>query len=884
MSLWARCTSLAKDALGRRRMEREMDAELRHHVASYTDDLVRRGIPRAQAERQARVEFGHFEPLKEECRQARGLRLVDDSVQDLRYAARMLRKSPGFAAIAVLTLALGIGLNTSIFSIVNTWILKSLIYPKPDELVVVHETGAQQTAATVVAPADLSDWRADRQVFDEICGYTTPIFTLLHQDQPEQLYGARVNSEFFHMLGVTPRIGRDFLAQEDTAEAPPVAIISHELWESRFESDPALVGKTIPIDGQDVTLVGILPAGFHLPLLGRAEIFMPLALNDAERSNRRVRYLQVIARMRPGVRLREASGYMKTVARRLEAAYPETNKGRGVRLRILQDEIGKLAGTEQALIVFWLVGCVLLIACGNVANLVVGRAVSRQKEMAVRLAIGAGRVRLLRQLLIENLMLFLLAAAVSVLFAVWGVHWLAESIPVEVRQYLPDGGALRVDRNTLLYTLGIALVTGLLFGFSPALRSWSLDVNEGLKENAARLSHGVAGNRLKNSLIVSEVALALIVLVTAGLLAKGLIHMYASDPGFQPKGLMVARMTLSGSRYADPKRVEAFYAGVLEQIRRLPGVSSAAAGLLLPYADNGNYVRYAVDGRARPALADLPSAQLSVVTPGYFSTMGIALLRGRVISEQDQAGSLPVAVINQAMAQRDWPGEDPIGKRIRYGANFATVATVAGVVRDTKGQNETDVFEPEAYLPLRQSPYRNMRIVMRMNSEQRDIASAVRQAVMAVDKGQAVAALESMQQMIAVQRAPQVIVSQVTIFFAGLSLFLAALGIYGVMAYSVATRKREFGIRLALGAAGGDLASLVVGQGLKLALVGLAIGLAAALAVTRLMTSILYDVSPTDAATFVSISLLLLAVAVLACYLPARRASSVDPNEALRYE
>lgn len=884
MSLWARCTSLLRDTLGRRRMEREMDAELRHHVSSYADDLVRRGIPREQAERQARIEFGQLESLKEECRQARGLRLVDESSQDLRYAARLLRKSPGFTAITVLTLALGIGLNTSIFSVVNAWILKSLPYPNPDQLLAVHEVDAKQTAATVVSPADLSDWRADRQVFDEICGYTTPIFTLLHQDQPEQLYGARVNSGFFHMLGVTPRIGRGFLAQEDTPDASPVAIISYELWESRFESDPDLVGKTIPIDGRDTTVIGVLPAGFHLPLLGRAEVFMPLALPDAERSNRRVRYLQVIARMRPGVGLGQASGYMKTVARRLESAYPATNHGRGVQLRTLQNEIGKQAGTQQLMIVFWLVGCVLLIACGNVANLVVGRAVSRQKEMAVRLAIGAGRVRLLRQLLIENLVLFLLAAAVSVLFAIWGVHWLAQAIPVEVRQYLPDGGALRVDRNTLLYTLAIALLTGLIFGFSPAFRGWSLDVNDGLKENTSRLSGGAASNRLKNGLIVSEVALALIVLVTAGLLGKGLVRMYTTEPGFQPKGLILARMTLSGSRYADPKRVEAFYAGVLEQIRRLPGVSSAAAGLLLPYDDNGNYVRYAVDGRPRPALGDLPSAQLSVVTPGYFSTMGIALLRGRVISEQDQPGSLSVAVINQAMAQREWPDEDPIGKRIRYGANYATVVTIVGIVRNTKGQNETDVFEPEFYLAHRQSPLRNMRIVMRMNSEPRDIASAVRQAVMAMDKGQAVAAVESMQQMMTVERSPQVIVSQITIFFAVLSLFLAALGIYGVMAYSVATRKREFGIRLALGAAGGDLASLVVGQGLKLALAGLAIGLAAALAVTRLMTSILYDVSPTDAATFIAISILLLAVALLACYLPARRASGVDPNEALRYE
>ncbi len=884
MTGWARFRTFLRDSFGRGRMERDMDAELCHHVASYTDDLIRRGLPREQAERQARIEFGQFEPLKEECRQARGLRFLDETNQDLRYAARLLRKSPGFTAIAVLTLALGIGLNTSIFSVVNAWILKSVPYPNPDQLVVIQEVDPKKTAVGVVSPGDVSDWRKAPRVFDEICAYSTPIFTLLNDDQPEQFYGARVNWEFFHMLGVTPHLGRDFLPQEDAPDAPPVAIISHELWQSRFEQDPALVGKTIPIDGQKVPVVGILPVGFHLPLLGRAAIFMPLALTAAERPDRRVRYLNVIARMRPGVSLPQAFEYMNTVARRLEKDYPVTNTGRAVRLHTLQDEIGKEVGTDQVLIVFWLVGCVLLIACGNVANLVVGRAVNRQREMAVRLAIGAGRGRLLRQLLIENLVLFLVAAAASVVFAIWGVHWIAETIPADIRQYLPGSGALRVDRDALFYTLGIALASGVIFGFAPAFRCWALEVNEGLKRSTARVSGSGAGNRIKNCLIVFEVALALIVLVTAALLAKGLMRMYTSEPGFQPKGLMVAQIALSGSRYADPKRVEAFYTGVLDEIRRLPGVKAASAGMLVPFADVGNYTGYAVDGRSRPAPGNVPSTRLDMVAPGYFSTMGIALLRGRAISEYDQADSPRVAVINQELARREFGGEDPVGKRLRLGAGFANVVTVVGVVGDSKGQNETDLIEPQLYLPYRQSPSRNMRIVLRMNSETQDMASALRRAVMAVDKGQAVAGVQSMQKMMAQERSPQIIVSQITIFFALLSLFLAALGIYGVMAYSVAARRREFGIRLALGAAGSDLASLVVGQGLKLALIGLAIGLAAAFGVTRLMKSILYQVSPTDSATFVSISILLLVVALLACYVPARRASTVDPTRALRYE
>ncbi|MBZ5608811.1 MAG: ABC transporter permease [Acidobacteriia bacterium] len=884
MSLWARCSSLVHDAFSRRRMERDMDAELRHHLSIYTEDLVRRGIPREQAERQARIEFGNLEPLKEECRQARGLRLLDETTQDLRYAVRMLRKSPGFAAIAVLTLALGIGANTSIFSVVNTWILKPLPYPNPDQLVTIFEIDTRQKLAGSVAAADLYDWRSDREVFDAVSAWQTPLFTLMHEDQPEQVNGARVNPEFFRILGIAPRIGRGFLPEEDSPNAAPVAILSHEFWQSHFGGDPGIAGKAFEIDGRKVTVVGILPPNFHLSLLGRVNIYMPLSLTGEERANRRSRYLDAIARLKPGVSFARADLYLKTTARRLETAYPASNAGRSVELHTLRDEIGRQGGSQQALIVFWLVGCVLLIACGNVANLVVGRAVSRQKEMAVRLAIGAGRGRLLRQLLIENLVLFLMAGALSVLFATWGVHWIAQAIPAEVHQYLPNAGVLEVDLNTLLYTFGIALVTGLAFGFAPAFRCWAVDVNHGLKETTSRASAGSGGTRLKNCLTVFEVALAMVVLVTAGLLAKGLVRMYSNDPGFQPDGVVAAQISLSGAKYQDPRRVEAFYAQALEQVRLLPGVTSAAAGVLIPYSDTGNNLRYAVDGRPTPAPADLPYVRFDIVSPGYFNALGIALLGGRSFSDQDQAGSLPVAVINQAMARRQWPAEDPVGKRIRYGAKLGNVLTIVGVVRDTKGQNDTDTIQPQAYVPYRQLPARSMRIVLRTNQRSEDIASQIRHAVMAVDKGQSVANVQSLQQIMAQVRSRHVIVGQITIFFAGLSLFLAALGIYGVMAYSVTARNQEFGIRLALGAARSDLASLVVGQGLKLAIAGLTIGLAAALAVTRLMTSILYQVSPNDAATFTLISGLLLAVAALACYLPARRASNVDPNRALRYE
>ncbi|HYL38687.1 MAG TPA: ABC transporter permease [Bryobacteraceae bacterium] len=884
MTWWARSKTFAGAALGRRRMERDMDAEMRHHVASYTEDLVRRGIPREQAERQARIEFGHFEPLKEECRQARGLRLVDETGQDLRYALRMLRKSPGFAAVAVVTLALGIGANTSIFSIVDAWVLKPLPYPQGDQLVQVFSANKKQDWVGEVSPADVYDWRHANQAFEEICGWTTPEFAIQTGDRPEQVIGGRVNWEFFHMLRVTPVSGRDFLPQDDRPDAAPVALLSYEFWQTHFGGDASLRGRTIRVDGADVTVIGILPAGFHFALMGPAEIFMPLALSEQELKARRLLSLQVTARLKPGFTLPHATAYLDTMARRLAESYPETNTDRGVKVQSLADAIGEQGGNDRALVVFALVGCVLLVACGNVANLIVGRAVARQKEMAVRIALGAGRARVLRQLLTENLLLFLLASALSVLLAKWGVNWIAQSIPVTFRAYLPNMGRLEVDLPVLIYTLGIGLLTGLLFGFAPAFRCWRIDANRGLKESTSRLSTGAGGGRFRNCLIVSQVSLALVVLVASGLLVKGLVRMYSSDPGFNQHGLLTARVMLSNAKYEDSKRSDAFVSEVLNNIRALPGVTSAGAATFIPYSGSDGHTTYVVDERPTPPPGSLPFVSLDRVTPDYFSSTGIAVLRGRAFTEKDTADAAPVMIINQTMARRNWPHEDPVGRQIHWGAKLDRVATIVGVVRDTKGFSDTDTLEPQSFVPEHQQPGRSVMFTIRSASSGSVFSRDIERAVLAADKDQPVTSIRFMEDLMAEREAPFLIVGQVTALFSALTLFLAALGIYGVLAYSVAARRQEFGIRMALGAARRDLLGLVVGQGLKLAVAGLAIGLAAALAVTRFMASILYQVSPTDAATFLLISALLLAVAGLASYLPARRASNLDPTRALRYE
>jgi putative ABC transport system permease protein len=876
--------TFADAALRRRHMEAEMDAEMRHHVASYAEDLVRRGIPREQAERQARIEFGHVEPLKEDCRQARGLRLLDETGQDLRYALRMLLKSPGFSALAVVTLALGIGANTSIFSIVNAWILKPLPFSQGDQLVSIFSANKKQDWVGDVSPADLYDWRHSNIAFEEICGWNSPEFAVQTGDRPELVIGGRVDWEFFHMLRVIPERGRDFLPQDDRPNAAPVALVSHEFWRTRFGGDGSLVGRTIRVDGAEVTVVGILPAGFHFALMGPAQLFMPLALREQALKARQFLSLNVTARLKPGFTRARATSYLETMTRRLAQSYPETNTDRGIKLESLADAIGEQGGNDRALVLFALVGCVLLIACGNVANLIVGRAVGRQKEMAVRIALGAGRSRVLRQLLTENLVLFLLAAVLSVFLAKWGVNWIEQSIPAIFRAYLPNMGRLEVDLPVLIYALGIGLLTGLLFGFAPAFRCWRIDANRGLKESTSRLSTGAGGGRLRNCLIVSEVSLALVVLVASGLLVKGLVRMYASDAGFEPRGLVTARVILSNSKYADLKRSDAFFNDVLNNIRVLPGVTSVGGATFIPYSGNNGHTNYAVDGRPAPVPGSIPFLSLNRVTPDYFSATGIALLRGRVFSEKDTADAAPVMIINQTTARRNWPHEDPVGQRIRWGAKLERVATVVGVVRDTKGFGDTDIPEPQGFMPQHQQPGRNMMFVIRTAAGASSISRDIEQAVTAVDKDQPVTSIRSMEDLMAERQAPFLIVGQVTALFSALTLFLAALGIYGVLAYSVAARRQEFGIRMALGAARRDLLRLVVGQGLKLAVAGLAIGLLAALAVTRFMASILYQVSPTDGATFLLISALLLVVAGLASYLPARRASSLDPTRALRYE
>lgn len=884
MSLISRSSSILSGLLHRDRLERDMDHELRFHMAAYVEDQVRAGVSRNEAERQARLEFGAVQSLKEECREARGLRVFDELRQDLRYAIRMLRKSPVFTLIATVTLALGIGANTCIFTLVNAWVLQPLPYKNGDRLVRIWSRNKQQGRVFSVSAGDLNDWRNATEFFDGFAAWNDASFTLTGPNEPERIEGARVNWEFFRLLGVQPKQGRNFDAKDDHSSAAPVAILSDPLWHSRFGADPGVVGRTIVLDGRQVTVIGILPPNFLFPLVGRAGIWMPLALSPAELQDRRMQWLRVLAKMKPDVSVASAEAFLATLSQRLAQAYPATNANRGVWLRTLREEVAQQAQHDAILILFGIVGCVLLIACTNVANLMFGRAAERQKEMAVRLAIGAGRLRLMRQLLTENVVLFLMGAAFGVLLAVWGLNWLVNSIPANLLYFLPNAGVLRIDWQVLLYTLSVAVFIGLVFGFAPAFHCLRVTVSDRLKEAGARASASHGSGRLKSALVVFEISLALLVLIATGLLTKSMIRMYRVDPGFDTRNLITARITLSNLQYGEKGRSEAFFQDVLDHIQRLPRVSGAAAGQFIPFGNSNSTTGYFVEGRRLPKPGEAAFTEFCAITPDYLKALGLPLIRGRFFTEQDRWDSAPVLIINQTMAHREWPGEDALGKRIRFGRNAARMWTVVGIVPDVKLNDLRDPPEAQIYIPFHQSPGLNMFLVIRSGASLSELSAGIRKALSAVDRAQPVYDMATMQDRITVQHIPDMIMVRMMALFGLIALFLAAIGIYGVISYSVATRRQEIGVRMALGARTRDVLSLVLGQGLRLTMFGLALGLAGAIAATRLLAFLLFQVSPRDLGTFTTVSGLLGVVALIACYLPARRAAKLDPVVTLRYE
>ncbi len=799
-------------------------------------------------------------------------------LQDLRYGLRVLAKSPGFAAAAVAALALGIGANTAIFSVVDAVLIRPLAYREPERLLVVWETfKARKQVRNVVSPANFLEWQAQNTVFEDIAALTDFRLNLTGAGEPEELQAQIATANLFTVLGVNAARGRTFLPEEGLPNAANVVVLSHELWERRFGADPAVIGKSLNLGAEAHTVIGVMPRGFRF--LNKAELWVPHRL-DRSRNYRQMagRYLASVARLKPGVSLEQARAEMETIARRLEQDYPEFNKGWSVNPVPLEEQIeGEMQRPLAVLLVA--VGLVLLIACANVANLLLARAASRQREIAIRTSLGAERWRVVRQLLTESLVLAALGGAAGLLVARWGVDGLVAVAP----KNLPRLDEIGIDIRVLAFTMLLCILTAVVFGLGPAVLAVRANPQESLKEGGRSVLGGLRSRRLSSAFVMAEVALSLLLLIGAGLLIRSFQRLTAVNPGFQTENLLTARVTLPGSQYQPAQRV-AFFRQAVERIATLPGVRSASAVSWLPFGGMRSATGFIIEGRPKPAPGERPVTDVRTVLPNYFRTMGIPLLRGRDFTERDTAEAPRPFVINQALAQKYWQNEDPIGKRIAVHMGDAVLGEIVGIVADIKDQTLDGQILPTVFYPHSHLTYSGMTLVVRATGDVSGLARSVTGVVRSLDPNQPVADIRTMNEVLAASVSRQRFNMLLLVVFAGLAAILAAVGIYGVMSYAVAQRTHEIGVRIAIGAQRGDVLRLVLRQGLMLAAGGAALGLAGAVALTHLMEALLYGVKPTDPWTFATVTALLMAVALFAAYLPALRATRVDPMEALRYE
>ncbi|HSO74988.1 MAG TPA: ABC transporter permease [Blastocatellia bacterium] len=805
--------------------------------------------------------------------------------QDLRYGVRMLLKSPAVTAVAVFSLALGISANTVIFSVINTVLLKSLPYTDADGIVLVWgETPNEGTHRNQVSATDVGDWRNQNSVFEDVATYSSWRPILSGAGEPERVPAMQVGDGYFKIMKGEPILGRTFLPEEQEDGKDFVVILGHGLWQRSFGGDSDIVGKTVVLNSRPYTVVGVLPESFRsLPtsLIGeRAEFYRPVA-ETHDNEERSSRHLRAIARLKPGVPLAQAQAEMNVIAKRLEQEYPRDNTGYGVRLVSLsEDTVGGLRPTLLMLV--GAVAFVLLIACANVGNLLLARSAGRQKEIAIRSALGAARRRLVRQLLTESVMLAMAGGGLGLLFALWGAS-LVESVGSKINPML---NSIPIDLRVLGFTVAISALTGIVFGLAPALHISRIDLNESLKEGGGRSVGGASRNRLRGALVVSEVAMALVLLISAGLLIRTVTRLRDVNTGFDPENLLTMNVSLPGAKYPNAPTWIAFYNQIIERIESLPGVKAAGVTSVLPFSGNFDGRGLAVETRPKPRGEEI-SVDLYIATPGYLRAMEIPLLEGRTLTEQDVEASPFVALVNKTMAEELWPNDDAIGKRIKFPGSDKRPQpwrTVVGVVSNV-AQYGLDRKPPmQLYLPESQFPTSFMTLVVRTGSDPAGMTAAIRNEILAVDKAQAVSNIATMEQLLGDSISLRRFSMLLLIGFAGIALTLATVGIYGVISYTVTQRSREIGIRMALGAGRKDILKLVVGQGMTLTLAGVGIGLGAAFGLTRVMEGLLFGVSATDPVTFVVISTVLAGVALGACFVPARRATKVDPMIALRCE
>jgi putative ABC transport system permease protein len=806
---------------------------------------------------------------------------MESLLSDVRYAVRNLFRRPGFTIIAVITLALGIGANTAIFSAINALLLKPLPFPELDRVVAVWDKlpnrGVQRNEATV---ANYLDWQSQTQSFEQLALYRWWSANLTGVDPPERIQGFLVTANFLDTTGMKPILGRNFLPEENQPGKDAVAVITHSLWQRRFGGDPNILNKTITINSITRTVVGVMPERFNFPK--GAEVYAPLAMTPELMKSRANHSYYVLGRLKRGASIPGAQAELDNITARLEQQYPETNKGWGASIfPIVADTVRTY---DTALwIMMGAVGFVLLIACANVANLMLARASGRQKEIALRTALGASRWRIVRQLLTESLIVALAGGALGVLIGFWGVDALRAANPADAARFAPGWYQLGINAPVLLFALGLSIVSGIVFGLVPALQASKTNLNDSLKEGSRQTTG--SSHRLRSSLVVFEFALSLVLLVGAGLLTRSFLALLKTDPGFNPDHILTMNLVLPSAKYKDKPARAAFYNDLVQRVKTQPGVESAGVVNYLPLGGANSSDAYLVEGEPEPAPGDENDGRYRVATPDYFRTMGISIVRGRGFTDQDKAGAPPVAIVNEAFARKHWPNVDPIGKRIRFYGPLerAPWMQVVGVVADVKHELNLAVT-PEYYLPHAQDPWNAMVLVAKTSVEPGSLAGALRQQVWAIDKDQPVFDVKTMQEVRSTSVAVYSFSSVMLGIFAFVALLLASIGIYGVMAFAVTQRTQEIGIRIALGARSADVLKLVVKHGMKLALLGMVIGLAGSWAVTRFIEKLLVGVEATDLLTFSVVSVCLLVAAFVACYVPARRATKVDPLVALRYE
>ena len=881
MSLFYRLRSLLSNLFRRESAERELDQEMSAHLAMLIDENIDAGMSAQEARRAARIELGGVDQVKEQVRDARSGATIEQVWLDTRYALRMLRKNPAFTAIVLITLALGIGVNTAIFSLVDAILLRPLPYEQPDRLVRLVQSQRQIGLETWnLSQASFTALRDHARSLESMAAYTTSGANLTGDGDPERVFIGTVSADFFKVLNLPPVLGRAFRTGEDTPGKNGVCVISFGFWKRRFGGDPNIIGQTLNLNSTAIEVIGVMPAGPSFPR-PETEIWVPLALNPTRSAPY---FLRAIARLGPGVSASEAEAETTSVLWDYARQHPDISESRipldqGSALKTIVTPLKQsMVGTTEKplLILLCAVGLVLLIACANVANLLLARATSRVREIAVRFALGASPSRVARQLLTESLVLAFIGAAGGVMLAWIGVRML-DRMPTDG---IPRINAVAVDGRVLAFTAGLAVLTGLLFGLMPALRAYRMGMVAGMHEGGRG---GTTSRRSNSALVAAQFALSFVLLIGAGLLLKSFQRLQSVELGFNPKNLLTMAVSLPARKYSKPDQSLQFYQSLIDRLRSLPGVRAAGLATGLPFGGDGNSDNFIVEGH-EPATGDEGvQGQLLAMTPGNLQAMGIPLLRGRDFLESDKSDTEPVAIVDETLARMYWPDGDAVGKRVETTGDMQWM-TIVGVVGGVKEADLAEKLQPHIYAPIAQSPTLLAKLVVRTDGPPNSTIGAVRTAVSALDPDIPVYSIRSMNDVIGRTLNSQRLTNLLLTSFSVLALLLAAVGIYGTMSLYVGSRKNEFGIRLALGAQPGVLLRLVLREGMQLIAAGIAVGVGGALVLTRAMASLLFEVSPTDPVVFTGVPLLLITVALAACFVPARRASRVDPIVALRCE